>query len=231
MKVNNNLLTMQQMINNSSYQSVQNFINNLGNNLLIASLSNVQNLTFNPEQVITNVLIQEFLLRIPYEQNLNNFQIRLIGILNKYTANILNYCVKLQQLSNFLSLMVQNQTRSMNYTTNLNSNISTTNDTNTAQAESFNPVDNSNINIDLSKASSNNTVTADGVSSASSSNSNFETTQDQNQETKHQMTEQDLATYNNLKFDADNILQPVLTALNSLFYVFDVGEKDDYYSL
>ena len=227
----NNLQTMQQMINNSSYQTVQNFINSFGQQLLIYATPNVPSLTYSPEVVITNVLIQEFLLRVPYEQNLNTFQIRLIGIINKYTANILNYCVKLQQLSNFLNLMVQNQTRSMNYTTNLTSNISTTNDTNTAQAEAFNPVDNSNINIDLSKASSINTVTADGVSTASSSNSNFETTQDQTQDTKHQMTEQDLATYNNLKFEADNILQPVLTALNSLFYVFDVGDNNDYYSL
>ena len=226
-----NLLTMQQMINNSSFQTVQNFINSFGSQLLIYATPNVPSLTYSPEIVITNVLVQEFLLRVPYEQNLNNFQVRLIGILNKYTANILNYCVKLQQLSNFLSLMVQNQTRSMNYTTNLTSNISTTNDTNTAQAEAFNPVDNSNINIDLSKASSDNTVTADGVSTASSSNSNFETTQDQTQKTTHTMSEQDLATYNNLKFEADNILQPVLTALNSLFYVFEIGDNNDYYSL
>ena len=226
--MNNNLLTMQQMINNSSYQTVQNFINNFGSQLLVSNMQNGPSLTYNPEQVITNVLIQEFLLRVPYEQNLNNFQIRLIGILNKYTANILNYCVKLQQLSNFLSLMVQNQTRIMNYTTNLTSNISTTNDTNTATADAFNPVDNSLVTMNLSKATSDADVNADGVSTASTSNSNFETTQDQTQDTKHQMTEQDLATYNNLKFECDNLIQPVLTALNSLFYVFEVGEQDDY---
>ena len=228
--MSNKLLTLNQMINNSSFKSLQQFVDSFGQQLLIYAMQNVPSLTYNPEIVITNVLLQEFLLRVPYEQNLNNFQIRLIGVINKYTANILNYCVKLQQLSNFLNLMVQNQTRSMNYTTNLTSDINTTNNTNTAQAEAFNPVDNSNINIDLSKASSTATVTADGVSTASSSNSNFDTKQNQTQDTKHEMSEQDLATYNNLKFEANNILQPVLTALNSLFYVFDVGDNNDYYS-
>ena len=229
--MNNNLLTLNQIITNSSYQTAQTWVNSFGQQLLIYGLQNANILTFNPEQVIVNTLIQEFLLRVPYEQNLSNFQIRFIGIINKYTVNILNYCVKLQQLQNFLNLMTQNQTRSMNYNTNLTSDIKTSNTTNTAQAEAFNPVDNSNINIDLSKATNDATVTADGVSTASSSNSNFNTTQDQTQDTKHNMTEQDLATYNNLKFEADNLLQPVLTALNSLFYIFDVGEQYDYYSL
>ena len=230
--MNNNLLTLYQMINNSTYQNAQNWVNSFAQQLLIYGLQiNAPALNVNPEQVITSVLIQEFYLRVPYEQNLATFQIRFIGLINKYTVNILNYCVKLQQLQNFLNLMIQNQTRSMNYNTNLTSDIKTTNTTNTAQAEAFNPVDNSNINIDLSKATNDATVTADGVSTASSSNSNFNTTQDQTQDTKHNMTEQDLATYNNLKFEADNLLQPVLTALNSLFYIFDVGEQDDYYSL
>lgn len=231
MKVNNNLLTLYQMINNSSYQTVQNFINSFGQQLLIYATPNVPSLTYSPEQVITNVLIQEFLLRVPYEQNLNNFQIRLIGIINKYTANILNYCVKLQQLSNFLNLMTQNQTRSMNYDTNLTSNITSTNDTNTATADAFNPVDNSLVTMNLSKATSDADVNADGVSTASTSNSNFETTQDQKQKTTHTMSEQDLNIYNNLRFEADNILQPVLNALNSLFYIFDIGDNDEYYSL
>ena len=230
MKVNNKLLTLNQIITNSSYQTAQNWVNSFGQQLLFAAMPNGPSLTFDPEQVITNTLMQEFLLRVPYEQNLSNFQIRFIGIINKYTANILNYCVKLQQLQNFLNLMTQNQTRSMNYNTNLTSNIDTKNNTNTAQAEAFNPVDNSNINIDLSQATSNATVTADGVSTASSSNSNFNTTQNQTQDTKHQMTEQDLATYNNLKFESDNLLQPVLTALNSLFYIFDLENNNDYYS-
>ena len=86
----NNLLTMQQMINNSSYQTVQNFINSFGQQLLIYATANVPSLTYAPEVVITNVLIQEFLLRVPYEQNLNKFQIRLVGILNKYTPNYEN---------------------------------------------------------------------------------------------------------------------------------------------
>lgn len=228
--MNNNLLTLNQMINNSSFQTAQNWVNSFGQQLLFYAMQNVPSLSFPPEAVIVNTLIQEFLLRVPYEQNLNNFQIRFIGIINKYSVNILNYCVKLQQLTNFLNLMTQNQTRNMNYNTNLTSDINTTNSTNTAQAEAFNPVDNSNINIDLSTASSTATVTADGVSTAISSNSNFDTKQDQTQNTKHQMSEQDLATYNNLHFEANNILQPVLTALNSLFYVFDVGENNDYYS-
>ncbi len=228
--MNNNLLTLNQIITNSSYQTVQNWLNSFSQQLLFYSMQNVQNITFTPSQIINNVLIQEFLLRFPYEQNLNNFQIRFIGIINKYAVNILNYCVKLQQLSNFLNLMTQNQTRNMNYSTNLTSDINTTNSTNTATADAFNPVDNSLVTMNLSKAASDTDVNADGVSTASTSNSNFETTQDQTQETKHQMSEQDLATYNNLKFEVNNILQPVLTALNSLFYVFDIGENNDYYS-
>ena len=231
MKVNNNLLTLYQMINNSSYQTVQNFINNFGSQLLLSNMQNAPALTFNPEQVITNVLMQEFLLRVPYIQDLETLQIRLVGIINKYTANILNYCVKLQQLSNFLNLMIQNQTRNMNYTTNLTSNITSTNDTNTATADAFNPVDNSLVTMNLSKATSDADVNADGVSTASTSNSNFETTQDQTQDTTHKMSEQDLATYNTLRFEADNILQPVLNALNSLFYIFDIGDNNEYYSL
>ena len=230
--MNNNLLTLYQMINNSNYQTVQNFISSLSNNLLVSGLAtNEPALVATPELVINNILIQEFLLRVPYIQDLATLQIRLIGILNKYTANIFNYCVKLQQLQNFLNLLTQNQTRSMNYSTNLTSNITSTNDTNTATADAFNPVDNSLVTINLSKATSDSDVNADGVSTASTSNSNFETTQEQTQNTKHNMTEQDLNIYNNLRFEADNILQPVLTALNSLFYIFDVENDNVDYCL
>ena len=225
-----NLLTLHQMINNSSYQTAQNWVNSFGQQLLFYGFSNANNWTINPEEVIINTLFQEFLLRVPYEQDLNTLKIRLIGVLNKYTANILNYCVKLQQLQNFLNLMTKNTSKQITSTTNLTSNIDTTNTTNTASADAFNPVDNSNINITLTKATNDTALTADGVSTASSSNSNFDTTQNQKQDTTHTISESDLTIYNSLKFEADNILQPVLTALNSLFYVFDVGEQNDYYS-
>ena len=55
--------------------------------------------------------------------------------------------------------------------------------------------------------------------------------QNQTQTTSHNTKESDIAIYATIKFECDNLIQPVLTALNSLFYVFDVGEKDDYYSL
>ena len=181
--------------------------------------------------IIQNVLLLEFYERVPYLQDLNILTQRLLGIINKYTINLLNYAIKMQQLNNYYNLLSQNLSKTINTTTNLTSDINTTNSTNTAQAEAFNPVDNSNINIDLSTASSTATVTADGVSTASSSNSNFDTKQNQTQTTSHNTKESDIAIYATIKFECDNLIQPVLTALNSLFYVFEVGEQDDYYSL
>ena len=123
-------------------------------------------------------------------------------------------------------MLKNNQSKSVNYTTNLTSDITTTNDTNTVSADAFNPVDNSLVTINLAKAASATDVTADGVSTASSSNSNFDTTQNQKQDTTHNMSEKDLAIFNTLKFDMDNLLQPVLTALNSLFYIFEITGDD-----
>lgn len=181
--------------------------------------------------IIQNILLLEFYERVPYLQDLNILTQRILGILNKYTINLLNYAIKMQQLNNYYNLLSQNLSKTIDTSTNLTSSINTTNNTNTAQAEAFNPVDNSNINIDLSTASSTATVTADGVSTASSSNSNFDTKQNQTQTTSHNTKESDIAIYATIKFECDNLIQPVLTALNSLFYVFDVGDNNDYYSL
>lgn len=181
--------------------------------------------------IIQNILLLEFYERVPYLQDLNILTQRILGIINKYTINLLNYAIKMQQLNNYYNLLSQNLSKTIDTTTNLTSDINTTNSTNTAQAEAFNPVDNSNINIDLSTASSTATVTADGVSTASSSNSNFDTKQNQTQTTSHNTKESDIAIYATIKFECDNLIQPVLTALNSLFYVFEVGDNNDYYSL
>lgn len=181
--------------------------------------------------IIQNILLLEFYERVPYLQDLNILTQRILGIVNKYTINLLNYAIKMQQLNNYYNLLSQNLSKTIDTSTNLTSSINTTNTTNTAQADAFNPVDNSNINIDLSTASSTATVTADGVSTASSSNSNFDTKQNQTQTTSHNTKESDIAIYATIKFECDNLIQPVLTALNSLFYVFDVGEENDYYSL
>lgn len=220
--MNNNLLTLYQMINNENI-TISQFASTV--QALMITVTNTDILT---NKVISSVLLQEFLFRIPYDQNLNTFQIRFSGIVNKYAINIVNYCIKLEQLNNFFLMLKNNQSKSVNYTTNLTSDITTTNDTNTVSADAFNPVDNSLVTINLSKAASSTDVTADGVSTASSSNSNFDTTQNQKQDTTHNMSEKDLAIFNTLKFDMDNLLQPVLTALNSLFYIFNVNNGDDF---
>ena len=218
--MNNNLLTLYQMINNANI-TISQFATTV--QTLMLSVTNSDILT---NKVISSVLLQEFLFRIPYDQNLNTFQIRFSGIVNKYAINIVNYCIKLEQLNNFFLMLKNNQSKSVNYTTNLISDITTTNDTNTVSADAFNPVDNSLVTINLAKAASATDVTADGVSTASSSNSNFDTTQNQKQDTTHNMSEKDLAIFNTLKFDMDNLLQPVLTALNSLFYIFDTNGEN-----
>ena len=219
--MNNNLLTLYQIMTNANVTPLK-FASTVQNLMLP-----VINSAISTNNVIQSVLLQEFLFRVPYDQNLNNFQIRFVCIVNKYAINIVNYCIKLEQLNNFFLMLKNNQSKSVNYTTNLTSDITTTNDTNTVSADAFNPVDNSLVTINLAKAASATDVTADGVSTASSSNSNFDTTQNQKQDTIHNMTEKDLAIFNTLKFDMDNLLQPVLTALNSLFYIFDTN-GDDY---
>ena len=225
--MNNNLLTLNQLISNSSYTNLYNYTNSLAEQLVVGLLSTNAKSGVNNQTVICNILLQEFLLRIPYEQNLDNLTIRFVGILNKYSINILNYLIKYQQLQNFYTMLQNNQARTVNYTTNLKSDITTSNTTNQASAEAFNPVDNSLVTMNLSKAESNADVTADGVSTASTSNSNFDTSQNQTQETKHNMNEADITVYNSIKFEMDNLLQPVLTALNSLFYIFETT-GDEY---
>lgn len=225
--MNNNLLTLNQLISNSSYTNIYNYTNSLAEQLVVGLLSTNAKSGVNNQTVICNILLQEFLLRIPYEQNLDNLTIRFVGILNKYSINILNYLIKYQQLQNFYTMLQNNQARTVNYTTNLKSDITTSNTTNQASAEAFNPVDNSLVTMNLSKAESNADVTADGVSTASTSNSNFDTSQNQTQETKHNMNEADITIYNSIKFEMDNLLQPVLTALNSLFYIFETT-GDEY---
>lgn len=225
--MNNNLLTLNQLISNSSYTNVYNYTNSLAEQLVVGLLSTNAKSGVNNQTVICNILLQEFLLRIPYEQNLDTLTIRFVGILNKYSINILNYLIKYQQLQNFYTMLQNNQARTLNYTTNLTSDITTSNTTNQASAEAFNPVDNSLVTMNLSKAESNADVTADGVSTASTSNSNFDTSQNQKQETKHNMNEADITIYNSIKFEMDNLLQPVLTALNSLFYIFETT-GDEY---
>lgn len=220
--MNNNLLTLYNLMNNA------NVTPNQFATTVQSLMYPVINSTISTNNVISSVLLQEFLFRIPYDQNLNTFKMRFVGIVNKYAINIVNYCIKLEQLNNFFLMLQNNQSKSVNYTTNLTSDITTTNDTNTVSADAFNPVDNSLVTINLAKAASATDVTADGVSTASSSNSNFDTTQNQKQDTTHNMTEKDLAIFNTLKFDMDNLLQPVLTALNSLFYIFDVSNGDDF---
>lgn len=221
----NNLQTMMQLIN-AQYPStsVSGYMSNSITPNLLSQNSTLPN-------IIQNVLLLEFYERIPYLQDLNILTQRILGICNKYTINLLNYAIKMQQLNNYYNLLSQNLSKTIDTSTNLTSSINTTNSTNTAQAEAFNPVDNSNINIDLSTASSTATVTADGVSTASSSNSNFDTKQNQTQTTSHNTKESDIAIYATIKFECDNLIQPVLTALNSLFYVFEVGDNNDYYSL
>ena len=226
MKLNN----LNTIIKNSTYGTIQNYIDGINNQFLFYNLQNVNILTFNPYQVVMTSILQEFLLRVPYNQNLEVFSIRFIGIINKFTANILNYCVKLQQQQNFLSMLAQNQAKTITSKNDLSTNIKTNNTTNEASGQSFSPTADGSIDLNLSQASSMADVTAANVRSGTIANSNFNTNQDQTQTVNHTMTEQDLIIYNTLKFEADNILQPILTALNSLFYVFEQeGNNNDYW--
>lgn len=223
------LNTLNNIIKSSTYQTVANYINSIGPQLLFYSMSNTQAITFTPQQILQNTLLQEFLLRVPYNQDIETFTIRFIGIVNKYTVNILNYIIKLQQQQNFLNMLTQNQSKTITSQNDLTTQIATNNTTNEATGQSYNPTADGSIDLNLSKASSNADVVAGNVRSGTIANSNFNTNQDQSQTIKHVMTEQDLIIYNSLKFEADNILQPVLTAINSLFYVFEVGGNNNDY--
>ena len=216
--------TLQQIITNSTYQTVESYCSSIANQLLLNSFQSLQN-----SNIITGIIIQEFLFRVPYNQNLDNFSIRFIGILNKYSINIANYSIKLNQLSNIMNLLAQQSSKMLQTSTNLNTNITTNNTSNQATAESYNPSSDGNLNLNLSKASSTNTVSSSGVKNGSISNTNFDTTQAQNQTVSKTFTEQDLTIYNTIKFDMDNLLQPILDAMNSLFYVFEVGDNNDYW--
>lgn len=221
MKMNSTLLTLQQMLNNQNI-NLDDYVGNL-----CASIPIFQGM--GPSSMISQtvwIILQEYLLRVPYIQNLNILQIRMQGIIAKYSINLFNYQVKFQQLQNFYSMLNQNTARSVKYTTNLTSDINTNNTTNEANANAFNPVDNANVNISLSEATNNNPVIADGINTASVANSNFKTEQNQKQDTTHTATEEDITVYNNITYALDNLLQPILTAFNSLFYIFDFSEGD-----
>ena len=214
---------LQTLIMNSTYQTVESYCSSISSNLLLNSFQSLQN-----SQIITGIIIQEFLFRVPYNQNLNNFSVRFIGILNKYTINIINYGVKLAQLQNIMELLSNNASKTLSTDTNLTTNITTNNTSNQATSESYNPSADGNLNMNLSKASTSG-VTASGVKNGSISNTNFDTTQNQTQGVKKTFTEQDLTIYNSIKFDMDNLLQPILDAMNSLFYCFEIGDNNDYW--
>lgn len=219
-------MTLYDLITTSTYKNVTNYVNSIGQQLLFYNMAVGNQLTFTPSQILTNTILQEFLLRVPYNQNLNIFTIRFVGIINKYTVNILNYIVKLQQQQNFLEMLSNNMAKQIITSNKLTTNIKTNNTTNEATGQSFSPTSDGTIDLNLSEASSSADVTAANVRSGTIANSNFNTNQSQDQDIKHKMTEQDLTIYNTLKFEADNILQPVLTAINSLFYVFEGGNND-----
>lgn len=214
---------LQTLITNSTYQTVEAYCASISSSLLLNSFSSLAN-----SQIITGIIIQEFLFRVPYNQSLDNFSVRFIGILNKYSINIANYSIKLNQLQNIMNLLASQSSKMLQTSTNLTTNITTNNTSNQATSESYNPSADGKLNMNLSKASTSG-VTASGVKNGSISNTNFDTTQDQSQLVKKTFTEQDLTIYNSIKFDMDNLLQPILDAMNSLFYVFEIGDNNDYW--
>lgn len=216
-----NLLTL---IMNSSYGNVMNYVDAISTSLILSNYTQIAN-----SNIITGIIIQEFLFRVPYNQNLDKFSVRFIGILNKYTINIINYGVKLAQLQNIMGLLINNASKTLKTDTNLTTNITTNNTSNQATAESYNPSSDGNLNMNLSKATSSASVVSNGVKNGSISNTNFDTTQNQTQGVKKTFTEQDLTIYNSIKFDMDNLLQPILDAMNSLFYCFEIGDNNDYW--
>ena len=182
--------------------------------------------------VIQCVLIVEFMERYPYNQtNFGIFTNRLWGIINKFSVNIMNYVIKQQQINNWYNLLKQGAAKTYTSKTSLSSGINTQNETNSLSGISASPTANATNTINLAKATSNANMSSDGIVSQQASNANYNTNQTQNQETTHTMSEQDIAIYNQMNFEANNLLQPVLTALNSLFYILDMGDENDYYNL
>ena len=182
--------------------------------------------------VIQCVLITEFMERYPYEQNdMGIFTNRLWGIINKFSVNIMNYVIKQQQINNWYNLLKQGAAKTYTSKTSLSSGINTQNETNSLSGISASPTANATNTINLAKATSGTSMSSDGIVSQQASNANYNTNQTQNQEPTHTMTEQDIAIYNQMNFEANNLLQPVLTAMNSLFYVLDMGDENDYYYL
>lgn len=182
--------------------------------------------------VIQCVLIVEFMERYPYNQdNFGIFTNRLWGIINKFSVNIMNYVIKQQQINNWYNLLKQGAAKTYTSKTSLSSGINTQNETNSLSGISASPTANATNTINLAKATSGTSMSSDGIVSQQASNANYNTNQTQNQETTHTMSEQDIAIYNQMNFEANNLLQPILTALNSLFYVLDMGDENDYYYL
>lgn len=215
------MVNLQTLITNSTYGTVMKYAEAISTSLIYPQLTN--------SQIVTGIVIQEFLFRVPYNQNLDNFTVRFIGILNKYTINMVNYSMKLSQLQNIITLLSNNASKTLTTNTTLKTDITTNNTSNQATAESYNPSSDGNLNLNLSKASSTDGVTANGVKNGSISNTNFDTTQNQNQTVGKTFTEQDLTIYNTIKYECDNLLQPILDAMNSLFYCFEVGDDNDYW--
>lgn len=176
--------------------------------------------------VISAYIIQPFLYRVPYA-DFNTFTQRIIAILNKYSINIYNYIIKYIQLQNIQKLLNQNASKMLNYQTNTNTNINTSNSANEVGGTSFNPVTGGSVSVTMPKASSNDTINIDGIANAQASNSNYETNQTESQGTSHNLTEQSLTIYKEIKFEMDNCLQPILKAVNSLFYIFEM-DGDEY---
>lgn len=175
--------------------------------------------------VVCTYIIAPFYYRVPYA-DLNTFSNRLCAILNKYSINIYNYIIKYIQLQNIQKLLNQNASKMLNYQTNTNTSINTSNSANEVGGTSFNPVTGGSVSVTMPKASSDDTINIDGIANAQASNSNYETNQQESQGTSHNLTEQSLSIYKQIKFEMDNCLQPILKAVNSLFYIFDQG--DDY---
>lgn len=175
--------------------------------------------------LVSSYIIQPFLYRVPYA-DFTTLTNRIIAILNKYSINIYNYIIKYIQLQNIQKLLNQNASKMLNYQTNTNTSINTNNSANEVGGTSFNPVTGGSVSVTMPKASSDDTINIDGIANAQASNSNYETNQQESQGTSHNLTEQSLTIYKQIKFEMDNCLQPILKAVNSLFYIFDQG--DDY---
>ena len=80
----NNLQTMMQLIN-AQYpsSSVSGYMSNSITPNLLSQNTSLPN-------IIQNVLLLEFYERVPYLQDLNILTQRILGIVNKYSINLLN---------------------------------------------------------------------------------------------------------------------------------------------